>query len=351
MTVMVTGVGHVGAYAVRDLVEAGERVVLFGYLGGQGDPDATLPEAAYLDQLLGGRLRDHVDIVVGDVSDLDAMTRAAEKHDVGSILHFATLLSAGAQQNPLLATHVNVLGTVNVFETAARLSMEKVVWASTVDVFGTRSVDDAGVITDDSVYDPGFVYGASKLLAEKLAFAYAEKHGVDITGLRLARVYGFGEHVKLARGGGTSWFANLTYRPVVEQGHFVVPFGTRSMDFLYVEDVADAFLKALHHRPGGSDNYLISGDYRPLSEAVDFVRTLLPDADIELSMDDLDLVSGAGMGFSRDYDSSRAGRDFGWTRRFSMEAGVYRTVNGNRALAGLPSIPEPAVARVEHVRP
>jgi len=51
-----------------------------------------------------------------------------------------------------------------------------------------------------------------------------------------------------------------------------VPFGTRKMGFLYVEDVADAFLKALHHRPGGSDNYLISGDYAPLTEAVDFCR-------------------------------------------------------------------------------
>jgi nucleoside-diphosphate-sugar epimerase len=347
MSVMVTGVGHVGAYAVRDLVDAGQRVVLFGFLGGVGDPHGDLPEAAYLDHLLGGRLRDYVDVVVGDVSDLEAMTRTAEKHGVSSVLHFATLLSAGAQQNPLLAAHVNVLGTVNVFEVASRLAMEKVVWASTVDVFGGRSVNASGVITDDCVYDPGFVYGASKVLSEKLAFSYAEKHGVDITGLRLARVYGFGEHVKLARGGGTSWFANLTYRPVVETGRFVVPFGTRSMDFLYVEDVADAFLKALHHRPGGSDNYLISGDYRPLREAVDFVRELLPEADIELSMDDLDLVSGAGMGFSRDYDSSRATLDFGWSPRFSMEAGVFRTINGNRDMVGLPLLPEPAVARVK----
>jgi nucleoside-diphosphate-sugar epimerase len=242
---------------------------------------------------------------------------------------------------------VNVVGTVNVFETAARLAMEKVVWASSCDVFGPRSVPESGVITDDCVYDPGYVYGASKVVSEKLAFAYADNYAIDITGLRLARVYGFGEHVKLARGGGSSWLSNLLYRPVVEPGPSIVPFGTRTMDFLYVEDVADAFLKALRHRPGGSDNYLISGDYRPIREAVDFVRGLLPDAEIELSMDDLELVPGAGMGFSRDYDSSRATRDFGYDRRFTMEAGVYRTVNANREYAGLASIPEPPVAHVE----
>jgi UDP-glucose 4-epimerase len=344
---MVTGAGHVGAYAVRDLVKAGERVLLFGYLGGDGNPQGPLPEVEYLDGLLGGRLRDHVDIVVGDVSDLDAVTQSAESHDVRSILHFATVLSASAQRNPLLAAHVNVVGTANIFEAASRLSMEKVVWASSVDVFGPRSVPETGVITDGCVYDPGFVYGASKVMSEKLAFAYADKEGLDITGLRLARVYGFGEHVKLARGGGSSWLANLLYKPVVEQGPSIVPFGTRRMDFLYVEDVSDAFMLALRHRGGGSDNYLIGGDYRPIREAVDFVRTLLPEADIQLSMDDLELTPGAGMGFSRDYDSSRAAHDFGYRRRFSMEAGVYRTVNANRQLAGLPSIPEPLQARVD----
>ncbi len=342
MAVLVTGVGYVGGYAVRDLVAAGERVVLFGYLGGNGDPAATdLPELDYIDQLVGGNLRDKVDIVVGDVADLDAMTRAAERYDVRSVMHFATLLSSAAQLNPLLATHVNVIGTANVFEVAARLDMDKVVWASSGDVFGPRSVPASGVITDDCVYDPAWIYGASKLMSEKLAVAYFDKHGTDITGLRLTRVYGFGEYIKMSRGGGSSWLANLLYIPAVNGGPSTVPFGRRNLDFLYVEDVADAFLKAWTFRSDKSSNYIISGDYRPISEAVDFVSRLLPDAQITLDPDDLPLPKGSGLAFSRRLDSSRAGADFGYRSRYSMEAGVYRTVNGNRVFAGLPPIHDP----------
>ncbi|MEU2007032.1 NAD-dependent epimerase/dehydratase family protein [Rhodococcus sp. NPDC019627] len=343
MAVLVTGVGYVGGYAVRDLVAAGERVVLFGYLGGNGDAAGTdLPELDYLNYLVGGDLREKVDVVVGDVSDLDAMTRAAERYGVRSVMHFATLLSSAAQSNPLLAAHVNVIGTVNVFEVAARLALEKVVWASSTTIFGPRSVPESGVLTDDCVYDPEWIYGASKVMSEKLAVAYSDKHGTDITGLRLSRVYGFGEYIKMSRGGGSSWLANLLYTPAVDGGPTMVPFGRRNLDFLYVEDVADAFVKALNFRSDtGSGNYIISGDYRPISEAVDFVSRLLPDAQITLNMEDLALPPGSGLAFSQHLDSSRAAMDFGYRSRFNMEAGAYRTVNRNRVFAGLPSIPDP----------
>src|ERR1700730_2245991 len=100
MTVLVTGVGFIGGYAVRDLLAAGETVVLFGYLGGNGDPDGDLPEIDYLEHLVGGHLKDKVRVVVGDVGDLDAVTAACEKHGVRSIMHFATMLSASAEAFP-----------------------------------------------------------------------------------------------------------------------------------------------------------------------------------------------------------------------------------------------------------
>ncbi len=174
MTVLVTGVGFVGGYAVRDLLAAGERVVLFGYLGGNGDPEGDLPEIAYIDYLVGGGLRDRVEIVVGDVGDLGAMTRAAERYGARSVMHFATMLSAGAQASPLLSAHVNVVGTANAFEVAARLQMDKVVWASSVEVFGPRSVPQSGVITDDCMYDPAWVYGASKVILTCMSYQFSQ---------------------------------------------------------------------------------------------------------------------------------------------------------------------------------
>jgi UDP-glucose 4-epimerase len=347
MTVLVTGVGFIGGYVVRDLVAAGEKVVIYGYLGGNGDPDGELPELDYIDHLLGGGVRDKVDVVLGDVGDLDALTAAAERHSATSIVHFATMLAASAQASPWLSTRINVMGTGNAFEAAARLHMDKVVWMSSSSVFGARSIPPSGVVNDDSVPDPEWAYGASKLMGEKLAIAYADKFGVNITGIRPTRVYGFGEHVKLSRGGASSWLNNLLYLPAIGAEPGVVPFGRRSLNFLYVEDVSDGVLKALRYRdPEGASSYLFSGDHRPISEAVDFVRRLLPDAGLDLSMEDLPLARGAGLAFAMDADSSRASERFDFDARHTMEAGVYRTLNANRVFAGLPPIPEPPEARV-----
>jgi len=203
------------------------------------------------------------------------------------------------------------------------------------------------MVADSSVPDPQCVYGSAKLMGEKLALAYADRYGLNITGVRPTRVYGFGEYVKLARGGGSAWLNDLLYRPAIGQGPCVIPFGRRSMDFLYVEDVSDGIVKALHFRePLGADNYLLSGDYRPVAEAVDFVRRLLPHSDITLSQEDLGPAQGATLAFQIRGDSTRASKAFGFRSRHNMEAGVYRTVNSNRLMAGLGPIREPAEANV-----
>jgi nucleoside-diphosphate-sugar epimerase len=347
---MVTGVGFVGGHAVKELLARGEEVVIYGYLGGTGEPGGELPELAYVDYLIGGGVKDRVKVVVGDVGDLQAMTRAAETHGVRSILHYASLLPGTAEAQPWLSGHVNVMGTANVFETAARLEMDKVVWASSSSVFGPRSAGPDGVVRDGSVFDPTFSYGAAKLMDETLARAFSAKYGLNITGVRPMRIYGFGEHVKLARGGGSSWFAELIYKPAIGEGPSRVPFGHRSIGLVYVDDLVGAMLTArTFEEPEGAESYLIDGDYRPIREAVDFVRTLLPGAEIEVEDVDLPLARGGTLNFEMKTDSSKAEAAFGYKPRFSMEAGVFRTINDNRVFAGLPALPEPHIARVAEV--
>ena len=345
---LVTGVGFLGGYAVRDLLRSGEDVVLYGYFGGNGDPDGPLPELAYLDMLIGGGVRERAEIVVADVADLSALSKAAERYEVRKIMHFATMLPTVAEAEPYVATRVNVMGTANVFEVATRLSMEKVVCSSSQCVFGPRSIPRSGVVTDDSVFDPVWGYGAAKLMGEKLARAYADSKGLDITTIRASRVYGFGEHVKLGRGGGSAWLANLLYKPAIGAGPTEVPFGTRSLDFLYIEDLIDGMIAALNFKePEGAGCYLVTGDYRPIREAVEFVRQLLPTAQITLNDADLDLPPGATANALVRMDSSRATAAFGYEVRHHMEAGVYETINRNRQFAGLPEIARPPVARID----
>lgn len=339
MSVMVTGIGHAGSYIVRDLLQAGEEVVIFGLFGGRGGPDAETPDLEILEQLIGPDYADRLEIVVGDIRDLDAMQQAAEKHAITQIVHMASMLSSAVEANPLLALQVNVIGSANVFEIAARLKLDKVVWASSMDVFGDGPEYAGKVIGDDSAYDPPWLYGSIKVFTEYLARQYSRKHDLSITGLRLARIYGYGEHIKAIRGSGTSWLSSLLYDPALgTQTEVTVPFGAREMDFVYIEDVADATLKALAHREVGSSNYLIVGEFRPIKDVYQFVRSLFPDAPIRLVEQDAELPAGASMTWAIEHDGSKAAAEIGYVPRFTLEEGLLRTINLNRAAAGLPSV-------------
>ncbi|KQU28453.1 MULTISPECIES: NAD-dependent epimerase/dehydratase family protein [unclassified Rhodococcus (in: high G+C Gram-positive bacteria)] len=344
MTIMLTGIGHVGGYIVRDLLDAGERVVLYGFFGGVGDPsDLFPPDLQFVDDLVGGGLRDKVDIVVGDVVDLAAIRDTMERYGVTKVIHLASLLSAGVEANPPLAASVNLVGMANILEASALHGLSKVVWASSVDVFGDKSGGADGFIRDDSPYDPPFIYGATKVFGEQLAWRYAENTGLSLTGLRLTRAYGYGEHIKAGRGGGSSWMSGMLLEPAIGSGREVlVPFGARPMDFLYLEDASRAFVRALDYTDPGSTNYITRGDFRKVSDAFDFVATLFPDAPLELVMDDAPLPPGSSYAWTRRYDGTRAANEIGYTSRYNLETGLLRTINLNRAAAGLDPVTAPA---------
>ncbi len=343
MTVLVTGIGFVGAYIVRDLIEAGENVVLYGLFGGSPDGKGAYPDIENARYIVGTEGWESVTVVVGDIRDQELLSKTIQSHGVTGIIHLASLVAAASELNIPRAIDVNVGGSINVFEAALEHHVERVVWASSINVFGPRSVSASGLIDDESMLDPQSTYGSTKAFLEQIARRYYVNSGLSTVGLRLGKVYGFGEHVKAGRGGGNTWFVNLVENPARGIGPSIVPFGDKSMGFHYIEDVARSFVTALRSRNGGGESFVTAGDYRPVREAFEFVQEVLPEAEMELvdGGEAAGLKAGAELNWAHQYDASKAAEVLGIAPQFSIEEGLYRTISAYRDYVGLPPVSNP----------
>ena len=179
---LVTGaLGCVGAWTVKALLADGMPVVTYD-LGGS---DHRLRLALSDDEL--GR----VTRVAGDVTDLDVLEQVLDEHDVGAVIHLAALQVPFVRENPPLGVSVNVVGTTNVLEAAARRRerIPHVVYASSTAVYSTR---DPSPAPESGGREPATQYGVTKLANEGLARVYAEERELPSLGIRPYVVYGPG---------------------------------------------------------------------------------------------------------------------------------------------------------------
>lgn len=172
-----------------------------------------------------------------DVADA-GLQRLAEEFRPEVVCHLAAQISVRESVNdPLSDARVNVLGTLNALEAARRTGARKVVYTSSCAVFG---VPKALPLTGESPRDPISPYAASKITGEVYARMYQNLHGLPTTTLTLANVYGPRQN-PAGEAGVISLFTSALLRGEPTR---VFGDGSQTRDYVYVEDVVDAFVRA-----------------------------------------------------------------------------------------------------------
>jgi nucleoside-diphosphate-sugar epimerase len=197
------------------------------------------------------------DEVVCDVSDSGALKGLLQRESVDAIIHLAAILPTAAQQHPLLATRVNVQGSVNLLELAREFHVQRFIFSSSLSVYGTCPEDQVVMETDRAA--PEDLYGAAKLYVEQLGAVYRQTHGLEFVSLRIGRVAGPG-----ARSATSAWRSEIFERlGSVSAAEIEIPY-SKSERFLlvHVEDVAKMLL-ALMGAPR-----LVHGVYNAACESV-----------------------------------------------------------------------------------
>ncbi len=174
-SVLVTGGrGFIGGSVGKLLQRAGYRVVSLDHSAAVAASESDANE------------------VVCEISDAEQLQRIFEVRPIGGIIHLAAILPTVAEREPLRATKVNVLGSLNVLEAARRFGVQRVVFGSSLSAYGTWPADRVVAETDRST--PEDLYGAAKLYIERLGEAYRGLCGLQLVALRIGRVVGPGAH-------------------------------------------------------------------------------------------------------------------------------------------------------------
>lgn len=313
-SVLITGgTGFIGAYVARELVRAGRRVATLDPMRGN-----------VIDTVLTREELAEVNFVTGDAASFRDVTQAIRDNKVDRVIHLASLLHPAADENPSLAVHVNVQGQITILEAARLLELTKVVWASSVVVFGPRSAHSDRVLSNDAAHHPVNIYGATKSFDEQLTDHYIREWQVDALGLRPTLVYGPG------RVRGASAFVNeLIVNPALGQPASV-PFGDDIVDWQYVEDLATLFVKCVDLPRTTTSVFNTQFDRRSIRDAGAYVKTLIPAAEIRYQPGEF--------GIAWEVDDSRLQEEIGFVPRYRMERGIRELIAHARREAGLPPI-------------
>ena len=257
---LVTGAhGCIGAWVIRRLISEGADVVALD----------VSDDAHRLRMVLNESELSALPTVRIDITDLDSLERTLAEHEITNIIHLAALQVPFCRADPSLGARVNVVGTVNVLEAAARSSaaMAPVVYASSIAAHD--AVDAGGRDAGGGV--PGTLYGVYKRANEGTAALYWTDRELASVGLRPHTVYGPGRDQGLTSSPTAAMLAAAAGRP------FEIPFGGR-FQFQYAPDVAAAFILASRSRARSATVHNLSSRAVHMSDVVAAIEAAEPAA-------------------------------------------------------------------------
>jgi UDP-glucose 4-epimerase len=250
-TVLVTGgAGYIGSHVVKQLGEAGESVVILDNLS-----------TGFADSVLYGTL------IEGDTGDRELLDNILDEYEVEAVMHFAAhTIVPESVTDPLKYYRNNTCASRNLLDCCRRAGVKHFIFSSTAAVYG---MPQGGIASEESPLSPINPYGTSKLMTEwmlrDLSAVTALRHVI----LRYFNVAGSDPGGRIGQSTAKATLlikvaceAAVGKRPRVSifGTDYPTQDGTGVRDYIHVEDLADAHLKALEYlRRGGQSTVLNCG--------------------------------------------------------------------------------------------
>ncbi len=250
--VLVTGgAGYIGSHVVKQLGEAGEKLVVLDNLG-TGFRDAVL----------------YGEFIEGDTGDTELVERILREHDIEAVLHFAAhTIVPESVENPLKYYGNNTCKTRNLLECCHQAGVSHFIFSSTAAAYG---IPKDALCAEDTLAAPINPYGTSKLMSEMMLRDLSASSDLRHVILRYFNVAGSDPEGKI---GQSTRKATLLIKVAAEVAvgkrekllvfgtDYPTPDGTGVRDYIHVSDLADAHVQALSYLRAGGRSTLLNCGY------------------------------------------------------------------------------------------
>jgi CDP-glucose 4,6-dehydratase len=307
--VFVTGAtGIVGSWLVHRLLDLGAYTVV---LVRDADPQSELVRSEDIRRTA---------VVNGRLEDFDALERAVNEHEVDTVFHLgAQPIVTTALRNPLPTFEANIRGSYNLLEACRvhRSLVKRVVVASSDKAYG----DGPSLpYTEDMPANGRHPYDVSKSCTDLLAMTYAHTYGMPVTIARCGNIYGGGDLNWSRIVPGTIRSLWLGQRPIIRSN------GQYTRDYIYVQDVVDAYLALAEHCEeqgvrGEAFNFSPQSRLTVL-EITGAIQRLMNKGELDPVIQD-----NAKAEIRDQYlDATRAKERLGWSARYTLDEGLAETI-------------------------
>jgi len=218
------GAGFIGKYCVKAFLEKNYEVTIFDNFSNSSE------------DMVSDLLNDGANLVKGDITVQDQVSKAISGHDV--VIHLAAKNSVeDSIKFPKQTFSTNVDGTENILSSCVKHNIKSIIVASSAAVYGeTQNIP----ISENNKINPSSPYGESKLKMERLIQDFSKKHNLNSIILRIFNVYGPSQSPEYA-GVITKFLERISKNEPLK----VFGDGLQTRDFVSVQDVIESIFCAI----------------------------------------------------------------------------------------------------------
>ena len=274
MTVLVTGgLGFIGSKVVLKLLERDIDVLVT-------DLDIEKNKNKLEKNILKiGKDKDKIKYQKLDITDHQQIENIFQNNKIDSVINLAYGIGSICEENPLLASKINIVGTTSMFDMVVKYKIRRLVFASSETVYGAHQefFGDRAVTEDDysGINNHFYTYGVMKLLNEFMAEKYITKHGCSIAYTRPSVVFGYGR-----QNTAINWAEDFAAKPAIgEPAH--LPFSKKNRDnWIYVDDCAEQLVRLALKETLNYSCFNTGAETLDGSQLEATVKKIIPDAEI-----------------------------------------------------------------------